>query len=518
MTLRGLLISAVVMAAAPTWAQSVDENAPLSAIDWLSESVEQPAIAALAPPVPGTQANRVPDPDEAPVTDSASSPEVSMQPLGAPGPRALGLLDPATTGLPMDLWSGSDGATLAALLAAEEIDTLPALQDLIVTLAISRADPPAEVTRDAFFLARVDKLLDLGALEPARAMLMDATPDTPNLFRRFFDVSLLTGTEDAACRFLRDAPDVAPTPAARVFCLARSGDWSAAALTLNTGRALGDIDDATGELLARFLDPELFEGESDLPQPDRATPLTFRMFEAIGSPLSTQNLPRAFSHADLRDNVGWKAQLEAAERLARAGALPSNALIGLYTARVPAASGGVWERAKAVAALNTALASKDDRDIRAALTTLRAEARRVGVTVPLAQVFAPALIDVAGDGQVLFEWLLLSDLYEQAALNEDLAITDPFLAAVARGDPSRAQPSRIDDPLVRAAFATPADPALIAMATDGRTGEAILRAIATVQQGIDGDAMAFGEGIATLRALGLEDVARRTALQYLILR
>jgi len=56
------------------------------------------------------------------------------------------------------------------------------------------------------------------------------------------------------------------------------------------------------------------------------------------------------------------------------------------------------------------------------------------------------------------------------------------------------------------------------MAGAGRLGEAILRTIATLQQGIDGDEQAFQTGIATLRALGLEDVARRTSLQYLLLR
>ena len=55
------------------------------------------------------------------------------------------------------------------------------------------------------------------------------------------------------------------------------------------------------------------------------------------------------------------------------------------------------------------------------------------------------------------------------------------------------------------------------MAREGRTGEAILRTIATLQQGLDGDRMAFVDSIATLRALGLEDAARRISLQYLLL-
>ena len=91
-------------------------------------------------------------------------------------------------------------------------------------------------------------------------------------------------------------------------------------------------------------------------------------------------------------------------------------------------------------------------------------------------------------------------------------------AAVARGDVSDSATSAAGHQLVQDAFAAQPDAALVAMASEGRTGEAILRTIATLQQGIDGDGMAFQDGIATLRALGLEDVARRTSLQYLLLR
>lgn len=525
MTVRGAacLVGFVTLASAP-----FAQEAPLSAIDWLSESVEQPDTIAVAPQTdpaaqgnPGSVATRTPPADEAPVTNSAITPDVTVQTLGGPAPKTLGLLPPETTGLPANLWSGSDVATLSTLLMAEQIDTLPALQDLIITLSIAQADPALDdPSNSVFLLARVDKLLAFGAMEPAQALLEDANTQNPQVFRRLFDVSLLTGTENAVCRMLKSAPDVAPTAAARIFCLARSGDWSAAALTLNTGQALGDIDGDTAALLSRFLDSELFEGEGDLTPPDPVTPLTFRMFEAIGEPLTTRNLPRAFSHADLRSNVGWKAQLEAAERLARSGAISPNALVGLYSDRVPSASGGAFERAKAVIALDSALDAADPAATAEAIETLWNEAASLGIVTALAQHFAPRLIEARVDPSAhgtLFKLLLLSDLYETAALDPDLAKTDPFLAALATGDPEDALALRPAYPVLQEAFRAGADSTLTEMASAGQLGEAILRTIATVQQGLDGDRIALREGIATLRALGLEDVARRTALQYAIL-
>ncbi|WP_375282241.1 hypothetical protein [Pseudooctadecabacter sp.] len=525
MTIRSaVLLAGLLATAAPLSAP----EAPLSAIDWLSESVEQPDVIAAAPTAnqaargtQGTAATRTPPADETPITDSATTPNVTVQTLGGPAPKTLGLLPPETTGLPANLWSGSDVGTLSTLLMAEQIDTLPALQDLIITLAIAQADPAlGDPSNTAFLLARVDKLLAFGALEPAQAMLEAANTQDPQVFRRLFDVSLLTGTENSACRTLKSTPDVAPTPSARIFCLARSGDWSAAALTLNTGQALGDIQDDTAALLSRFLDTELFEGEPDLTRPDPVTPLTFRMFEAIGEPLTTRNLPRAFSHADLRSNVGWKAQLEAAERLARSGAISQNALVGLYSDRVPSASGGAFERAKAVIALDAALSQADPAATADAVKTLWDQAAPIGIITPLAQHFAPRLIEADVDPaaqDTLFKLLLLSDLYETAALDADLADTDPFLAALATGDPADALALRPAYPVLQEAFRAEADPILTDMATNGQLGEAILRTIATVQQGLDGDRIALRTGLGTLRALGLEDVARRTALQYAIL-
>ena len=173
-------------------------------------------------------------------------------------------------------------------------------------------------------------------------------------------MALLTGTEDSACATMRATPqtradlsgaDLLPGAVGR---LERGG--ADAAHRAGAGLCRRDEEDA---LLSRFLDPDLYEGEPPLPKPTRPTPLVWRMFEAIGEPLPTNTLPLAFAHAELRDTAGWKAQIEAAERLARSGAIAPNRLLGLYTDRKPAASGGVWDRVTAFQTLDAALAAGD---------------------------------------------------------------------------------------------------------------------------------------------------------------
>ncbi len=501
-----------LLIAGPALAQE-EVGAPLSAIDWLSQSVESATVSAPGPLFV----------DEAPVSETATSPEVTVMPLDAPTPDRVGLLSPDQTGLPRSLWAGSSEEMLIDLIRTERVETLPAMQALLTTLMLAEADPPTGAGPEGrLFLARVDKLLDLGAIDPAQSLLDAAVPESPALFRRYFDVALLAGTEDRACRLMDRKPEVAPTLPARIFCLARGGDWSAAALTLNTARALGDVDEDTDALLSRFLDPELFEGEAALPAPERPSPLVFRMREAIGEGLSTRTLPRAFAHADLRPNAGWKAQLEAAERLARTGAVADATLLDLYTAQRPAASGGVWDRAEAIQRLDTALTDGNARAVGRTLPVAAEAMRRAGLDVPFARLFGPRLAEIAlpdAVAPVAFRIALLAPGYEEAALDYDpRSDEERFLKAVARGDLSEMPASTIRQEAIRAAFTdAPAPPRLMAQARNGRLGEALLRTIALMETGASGDLATLTDALAFLRAAGLEDYARRAALQVLLL-
>ena len=197
-------------------AQPGRAEAPLSAIDWLSESVAAPVAPTTPAVLPAT---RLPDTI---VKPSA----ISVQPLDRIGADGLGLLPVARTGLPRDLWGPTPARDVARLIRAERPDTLPAIRSLLTTLALAELTPPPRGgdPDGAVFLARVDKLLDMGALDPALALL--ELPDEPSaeVFRRHFDVALLTGQEDEACAIMRESPQIAPSFPARIFCLARGGD------------------------------------------------------------------------------------------------------------------------------------------------------------------------------------------------------------------------------------------------------------------------------------------------------
>ncbi|MFU8834432.1 MAG: hypothetical protein ACNA7F_04090 [Roseovarius sp.] len=491
------------------WAGFAEAQTPLSAIDWLDE------IGAVI---------TLPAPIGPPVADSADQPGVTVTALDAPHADAVGLLPGSVSGLPASLWENSTTAALIRYLDGLPERPLPAMQALYYTLLLTEADAPPDTGPEALFLAsRLAALRRLGAIEPALALVERAGGATPALFDAWLDLALLEGGEDGACAALAAAPHLSRNPDARIYCLARAGDWNTAALILHGAEVTGALGDPDVTLLALYLEPELIDEIAPPDTPAAMTPLRFRLFEAIGAPLGTRNLPRAFAMADLRGTAGWKAEIEAAERLAETGAIAGTRLFGLYTARRPAASGGVWERVAAVQALDTALTNSDADALARALPPAWEAARAVRLEIVLADLVAERLLAAplpAAIRPLAFEIVALSALYERTA--EILPPSTPrqrLLTGIAAGQP---EISHAETPLelaITEAFAsTAAAPEHRPLIETGRLGEAILAATAQLD-GAPARAApsATRASLSTLRALGLEDTARRAALQLLLL-
>ena len=507
--LRGALAAALTAALIPAPAPAQE---PLSVIDWLNEQSTGPRAGHVLL--------------EPPVAESGSGPEISVTPLEDLA-DPIGLVPAEVTGLPRSLWEKSDADDLARLIRDTPVLGAPAMQALLDTLLLTEARAPSgQRSEETLLLVRLDRLMALGATDPARSLAQVAGPTrTAERFARWFDATLLTGDEEESCAALLAHPHLSPGYDAQIFCLMRAGDWSTAALILEDVHALELLPAPQMALLDRFLSPELFENLPPLPRPARPDPLTFRLFESIGEALPTAPLPRMFATADLRDLAGWKAQLEAAERLARSGALSPNRLLGLYTARQPAASGGIWDRVAALQRFETALGTGSASAIAKTLPKVWEAMRAAGLEVPFATLFAEDLVgqsfDDPGTAALAYRIRLLSPAYEAAAsAPPDESAMHLYLAALARGVPGLLPAPEPYADAISDGFddATPVPPALHAELDQGRLGEAILKAIALFDRGAHGNLSDLANAIATFRAVGLEDTARRAALQLLLLR
>ena len=489
---------------------------PLTAIDWLAE--QAPALSpAVVPPF---------SPDEPDITPNGTVPDITVAPLAETADRRIGLVPAAVTGLPDTLWQGSSGTDLARALQSIQIaemggQTVPALQALMYTLLLTEALPPSD-NAARFDQARVRTLMAHGALDPALALLEQiGAQRSPQIFAQYFEARLLDGSEDMACPRLLSRQSDAPSVAALVFCQARSGDWQMAALTLTAAHGLGSIPPEAAEMMARFLEPDLFDALGDPVPPAAPDPLAFRVYEAIGTRIPTTQLPLVYANRDLRGTAGWRAQLMAVERLAATGAVPDNAVLGIYTARAPAASGGIWDRVRTVQRFETALASKNTDAVAKTLPTAWAAMRDVGLEVPFARLFAADLPRLEGPAaRAAAQVLLLSARYAEAAQIYPQAVP-PAWAAVAAGDTrALAEDGPARGPMAQAiidAFAvTPPNVQNAQAMRTASLGAALLEAVARTSEGAKGDPLALRSGLARLRALGQEDTSRRVALQLLL--
>ena len=498
----------LIFACLPVFAWAED---PLSAIDWLKEpppiTVAQPLIEPIGEPK-AFQGTHVPS--------------VDVTPLGGARADAVGLLPSGTTGLPLSLWESSTTQEVIERIERLPHMPLPALQALIYTLLLAEADPPSDTAENARFLhARVDALQHYGAVDAALSLVERAGTETSILFDDWMRLSLLRGTEQKACRLLSDNPMLSDSYETRVFCLVRTGDWPTAALIYDTAAITGNLDPDTADQLALFLDPELAEDALDLPPPRNVTPLLFRLHEANGSPLPTRPLPREFAAADLRGTMGWRAEIEAAERLARTGALPANRLLGLYTSRRPAASGGIWDRVAALQEFDRAMLSGDDVRIAAALPDTWNDMKSAGLSVVFATLFGERLArhNLPGLDGTVYEIGLLSPSYEALSTPRDTPTRHArFLEGVALGQPDASLAQTATEQAIARAFDATAPARKYAEPlSEGKLGQTILDVITDLNRSVLGQSGQIDSALATLRFVGLEDVARQTALQILLL-
>ncbi|MHA6324068.1 hypothetical protein [Roseivivax sp. CAU 1753] len=492
---------------------------PLSVIDWLTDDARPPlATTATPPPSRPKPAPR----DEPPVADTVTVPDVAAAPLDAPSIEAVGLLPSHTTGLPVSLWAASDAARLSRLVAASDA-VVPAMAALLNTLLLAEANPPKDSGDGSSFLAaRVARLIDGGAIEPALALLERAGPTRPDLFALWLDAALLQGNPAAPCEALAENPRLSEDMASDIYCAARQGDWPRAMLTYESASTLGALDARDADLLERFLDPELSEGLPGLPPPSRPSVLQFTLFEAIGEPLSTARLPRAFAATDLAGNQGWKAQLTAAERLSRAGTLSENRLLGIYSLRQPAASGGIWDRVEALQRFDIAMTARNPTSVSTALVRVWPKMTAAGLLVPFATLYAERLLALPLTGEahdLSIKTGFLSPQFERAAARANQSNPEnAFLSSIARGEAPDQTPDLPHAQAIAAAFTDAEPPASIQrLLKADKLGEAILQAIGLFAVGADGNDQQLTDALATFRALGLEDTARRAALQLALL-
>ena len=508
---RGLIVACVL-------ASSAQAQAPRSAIDWLSESLLQPPNFVITPPLKNT-----------PSFDTG----ISVVPLDQISREAVGLLPANSTGFPVNLWQGLNSAQAADLLSQISAGPIPEVQSLYRQVLLAQSNPPkSDDPSTSLLLTRIDLLVGMGALEEAEALIRLAGATEPEIFRRWFEITLIGQRTRAPCSALREQPTLSTDVATRTICLARSGDWNAAALTVSLAESLGSVSQKDADLLVRFLDPEMF---SNLPDPGNPVPLdaiTFALRESLGLPRPESGLSLPYLNADMNLRTPARQRILAAERLVRANAVPVPLVFAAYRGARAASSGGVWGRAELVQALDKALINEDEAALALAFMEAMVAFQDAGLIHAFALEYADALAHYPPDpetGQVaqhIRKVLLLANrpiavwvgIGPENSAEMELAIQLASHTTISGISPYDNQISNA----IHAAFSnlTPSRrelPELLAQIDSGEFGIVLLRAIDLLSNGQAADPRDLHEGLFLLIKLGLDTSARRIAIQLLLL-
>ena len=483
-------------------ASQLAAQSPLSAIDWLSKENSKFKRSI----------------SEVKNIDVKKTNDIQVSTLNSNEYQSIGLLPIYVTGIPSTIWRNSSFDDLEYSFKTLPTFSYSPIQELMYSLLLAEARPPLnEPSRYAFLEIRLEKLLDYGAVDPAIALIERASPVPEKMISLLFDISLLSSNNLPICEPVLQNTKNRDLQAELIYCYARKGDWLTAHLILKTEEVLGELSPQEVSLLDRYLEVDFnVDLHALLPPPETITPLEYRLYEAIGEPISAEYLPIQYSQSDLSGENGWRAQVIAAERLSSTGAIPENQILGIYTSRRSGVSGGIWERVKVVNDLDTALVAREDFE------QYFQDAWKVFKQANQLTLFAKLF------GLRVFDENISPKSKEIAAnlllLTNNFAITDSYWDpsdirfGLTTGDFSKVNVSDETEKIILQIFTEPSMPFLFEQKLNqGKLGEVILNALLQFEMGIEGNLKDLSESLSTLNLIGLETTARRAALTHLVL-
>lgn len=322
--------------------------------------------------------------------------------LDAPGIDAIGL----EGGFRSDLYRGAELALVGPLLAGLPAKVrVPELRDLTNRVLVTGS---ALEGGGGLLEARVERLIALGELETAAALLAQLPPTTDDsgLARLTVDVALLTADDARACD-LGEA--IGPGRRAvfwdrlTVFCRLRDGDEAGARLAVDLLREAGD------DPFTLAVADVAITGDPALPLPALRdpSPLQVALLRVAGHPLPAEALvdpaPWLLSALTLSPELEAQPSLGLAERALLQGALSTDDLRDRYAATdasepldvpgeaVALTRAGAWQRFE-----DTSDPATRARLVDEAWRSAAAEDRFV-----VAEVFGPELLDLPADERTL---------------------------------------------------------------------------------------------------------------------
>ena len=203
------------------WLLPVHGREPTNAVDWFmpAESRKTEAKSHEAKPEKGEYGDLI----------------IKKSELRPNDLNSVGIIPAKITGIDPKIWQEMNELTLFLELQSLPTLNFDATQTFLKRVLISETIPPipnlkSKLSGKLYLIAKLDKLIEIGALEEAETIINQVSRIDSNLFERLATISFLTGRIDSMCNQLSLYPGLNDDLTVKIICLSNLDDWSAAAL------------------------------------------------------------------------------------------------------------------------------------------------------------------------------------------------------------------------------------------------------------------------------------------------
>jgi len=449
--------------------------------------------------------------------------EIESEPILGINIDAVGLIPSGVSGFPKNLWGISRLDVIQSKISNIQNSLVPAALELFYVLLLAEANPTWDSSgKGELFLARVDKLIEFGALEQANELMNRSGGKGKELDIRRFDIALLTNTEHIPCSGIRNKTIEVPSYMHQIYCFVRLGEWKNAELVFEAAKTIGDFTSQEEQIVTIFLFPELALSIANQ-EFEQLTPLLFRMLKDSGFYIHDQDIKPSLAYHLKDSSPEWKSRIESLEKLVRSNSKPFGSLLVAYNESKPSSTDGLWTRVRLIQALENAIVTQDTIEIKELFLKGYFLMEQEGLSVNYSEYFIPRIIPhIVEFGRVVPGHYSPAILFP--FLPEDLGIMSPsnreenFLFSLRGGDLANAIPSTpLQQGIVSGLTETDLEDDLVVMANQGRFGEAVLDILAILQDASHTSPNEIRRALAGLTALGLEEMAREISIQILVI-
>ena len=292
----------------------------ISTSKWLNRKMENKPVFTVLP--------------EKPKKNSVIS-KVEESSLGNVNLNSIGLISAENTTFPASLWNRSDESILAKKITEIPELKLASTNKIFKRLLILDTEPPINAIGNKnmgsmFLISRVDRLIEMGAIDEAETILDYIKNPNYDLLTRKIDIASITGRLQGTCKKIRRHFKSSDILKFKIICLAREGDWNAAAILFSVGSTLKLFSSTEKKLLLNFLDPEINVKIEEEEMKENLSPINFYLLLSRGSIFNTKDLPPKYAYNLSLVGNNLMERIQSSEKLVKNFSMNSHHLFSLY--------------------------------------------------------------------------------------------------------------------------------------------------------------------------------------------